>query len=96
MPLTDGQLLKIMPNARVQAGVFISALNAAMARFNINTPKRIAVFLAQVGHESGQLQYVRELGSEQYLSQYDTGALATRLGNTPAQDGDGQKYCGEA
>jgi putative chitinase len=94
MPLTEGQLLKIFPNARPQAGVFITALNSAMIRFNINTPKRIAAFLAQVGHESGQLQYVRELGTDQYLSKYDTGALAARLGNTPALDGDGQKYRG--
>lgn len=94
MPLTEGQLLNIMPNARLQAGVFICALNAAMTRFNIDTPKRMAAFLAQVGHESGQLHYVRELGSEQYLSKYDTGTLAVRLGNTPAPDGDGQKYRG--
>ena len=94
MTITQSQLQKIMPNARNQAGVFISALNTAMARSNINTPKRIAAFLAQVGHESGQLQYVRELGGDLYLSKYDTGTLAARLGNTPALDGDGQKYCG--
>lgn len=94
MSFTEGLLLEIMPNARSQAGVFISALNTAMLRFNINTPKRIAAFLAQIGHESGQLHYVRELGSEQYLSKYDTGTLATRLGNTPEPDGDGQKYRG--
>ncbi|MDO8406701.1 MAG: glycoside hydrolase family 19 protein [Pseudomonas sp.] len=94
MPITEGQLLEIMPNARSQAGVFISALNTAMLRFSINTPKRAAAFLAQVGHESGQLHYVRELGSDQYLSKYDTGTLAARLGNTPALDGDGQKYRG--
>lgn len=94
MPLTQHLLETIMPNARSQAGVFISALNTAMLRYSINTPKRIAVFLAQVGHESGQLQYVRELGSDQYLSKYDTGTLASRLGNTPALDGDGQKYRG--
>ncbi|MHC8370554.1 glycoside hydrolase family 19 protein [Pseudomonas sp. MDT1-85] len=94
MRVTDQQLLNIFPNARSQAGVFISVLNTAMAHRNINTPKRIAAFLAQVGHESGQLQYVRELGSAQYLSKYDTGALAARLGNTPEPDGDGQKYRG--
>jgi putative chitinase len=65
-----------------------------MSRHRIATPKRIAAFLAQIGHESGQLRYVRELGSEAYLSKYDTGALAARLGNTPAADGDGQKYRG--
>ncbi|WP_429513827.1 glycoside hydrolase family 19 protein [Pseudomonas frederiksbergensis] len=94
MSVTNDQLISIMPNARSQAGVFISALNAAMTRRNINTPKRIAAFLAQVGHESGQLQYVRELGNNQYLSKYDTGTLALRLGNTPEADGDGQKYRG--
>jgi len=38
--------------------------------------------------------YVRELGNDQYLSKYDTGTLAKRLGNTPEADGDGQKYRG--
>ncbi|MNJ25035.1 Chitinase class I [compost metagenome] len=69
-------------------------VNAAMIRRQINTPKRQAAFLAQVGHESGQLQYVRELGSEQYLAKYDTGNLAVKLGNTPEADGDGQRYRG--
>ena len=94
MTVTQQLLETIMPNASSQAGVFISALNTAMLRFSINTPKRAAAFLAQVGHESGQLHYVRELGSDQYLSKYDTGTLAARLGNTPALDGDGQKYRG--
>ncbi|WP_448106582.1 glycoside hydrolase family 19 protein [Pseudomonas azerbaijanoccidentalis] len=94
MGLTDQQVLKIFPGARTQAGVFVSALNAAMVNHCINTPKRISAFLAQVGHESGQLHYLRELGSEQYLSKYDTGVLAIRLGNTPEPDGDGQKYRG--
>ncbi|WLG96975.1 glycoside hydrolase family 19 protein [Pseudomonas sp. FP198] len=94
MDLTQQQLIKIMPDARAQAGVFIPALNTAMSRYRIDTPKRIAAFLAQVGHESGQLRYVRELGSEQYLSKYDTGTLAVRLGNSTRPDGDGQKYRG--
>jgi putative chitinase len=34
------------PNARRQAGVFVSALNAAMVHRQINTPKRQAAFLA--------------------------------------------------
>lgn len=94
MSLTEQQLQRIMPNARRQAGVFVSALNAAMVHRQINSPKRQAAFLAQVGHESGQLQYVRELGGEQYLSKYDTGNLAVKLGNTPEADGDGQRYRG--
>jgi putative chitinase len=94
MAITLSQLVQILPGARPVAGLFLSALNTAMSRFQIGQPKRIAAFLAQVGHESGELRYVRELGSDQYLSKYDTGILAARLGNTPEADGDGQKYRG--
>lgn len=94
MAITLSQLVQILPGARPVAGLFLSALNTAMSRFQIGQPKRIAAFLAQVGHESGELRYVRELGSDQYLSKYDTGTLAARLGNTPEADGDGQKYRG--
>lgn len=94
MAITLSQLVQILPGARPVAGLFLSALNTAMLRFQIGQPKRIAAFLAQVGHESGELRYVRELGSDQYLSKYDTGILAARLGNTPEADGDGQKYRG--
>lgn len=94
MPITAQQLLQILPNAGKQAGVFASALSLAMERYQINTRLRMAAFIAQVGHESGQFRYVRELGGDQYLSKYDTGTLAERLGNTPEADGDGQKYRG--
>ncbi|UVL73883.1 glycoside hydrolase family 19 protein [Pseudomonas protegens] len=94
MTITAQQLLQILPNAGQKAGVFVPALNAAMSKYAIVTRLRIAAFIAQIGHESGQLLWVRELGSDQYLSKYDTGNLAKRLGNTPEADGDGQKYRG--
>lgn len=94
MTITAQQLLQILPNAGQKAGVFVPALNAAMGKYAIVTRLRIAAFIAQIGHESGQLQCVRELGGDQYLSKYDTGTLAKRLGNTPEADGDGQKYRG--
>ncbi|PBQ20930.1 lysozyme [Pseudomonas congelans] len=94
MPINQQQLLQILPNAGLKAGVFVPALNIAMARYAINTRLRIAAFIAQIGHESGQLRYVRELGSDSYLAKYDTGQLALRLGNTPEADGDGQLYRG--
>lgn len=55
MQLTEQQLLHALPNARRNAGVFISAINRAAARFNITSPVRLAAFLAHVGHESGEL-----------------------------------------
>jgi putative chitinase len=92
--LTERQLIQIYPLAGQRVGTFLTPLNEAMARWEIDHPKRIAAFLAQVGHESDQLRYVKELGSDRYLSRNDTGPLALRLGNTPEADGDGQLYCG--
>ncbi|MBX8488059.1 glycoside hydrolase family 19 protein [Pseudomonas cichorii] len=94
MPITQQQLLQILPSAGPKAGVFVSALNAAMNRYSILTRLQVSAFIAQIGHESGQLRYVRELGSDDYLKRYDTGQLALRLGNTPEDDGDGQFYRG--
>lgn len=94
MTITHKQLLQILPNAGQAAAIYVPVLNTAMVRFQIVGAKRVAAFIAQIGHESGQFRYVRELGSDQYLSKYDTGSLAKRLGNTPEADGDGQKYRG--
>lgn len=60
MPITESQLLRILPNARPVAGIFVPALNRAMARYDITPPARQAAFLAQVGHESGQLRSLSE------------------------------------
>ena len=84
--VTLAQLLAIMPLARSRAAAFLAPLNAAMLEFGITTPARQASFLSQVGHESGQLRYVRELASGQaYEGRAD-------LGNT--QRGDGVRFRG--
>lgn len=84
--LTKQQLVAIMPFARNRADLFLPFLNAAMAEFDIDTPKRVAAFLSQVGHESGQLRYLKELASgAAYEGRKD-------LGNT--QPGDGVKFKG--
>jgi putative chitinase len=61
-----------------------------MNAYSINTPKRQAAFIAQVGHESGRLAYVKELwgptpAQERYEGRAD-------LGNTVK--GDGFRYRG--
>lgn len=89
--MTQDQLLTIMPLAKPHIAAFFSPLCAAMMEFGIDRPARQAAFLAQIGHESGQLQFVRELASG---AEYDTGRKAAALGNTPAADGDGQRYKG--
>ena len=59
-PLTQQQLLAILPNCRPVVGAFLPALNRAMARFDISTRARQAAFLAQIGHESAQLTKLSE------------------------------------
>lgn len=90
MSITEQQLLQILPNAGRNAGVFVPVLNAAMVRYAIVTTLRIAAFIAQVGHESGQLRYVREIwGPTKQQAEYEGRA---DLGNTVK--GDGSKYRG--
>ncbi|MAF04965.1 MULTISPECIES: glycoside hydrolase family 19 protein [unclassified Herbaspirillum] len=84
--MTPDQLRKIMPQAGAKADVFAGPLTDAMAEFDISNKARQAAFIAQIGHESGQLRYVRELASgSAYEGRKD-------LGNTMA--GDGVKYKG--
>ncbi|MBB6287613.1 MULTISPECIES: glycoside hydrolase family 19 protein [unclassified Pseudomonas] len=90
MPITEPQLLQILPNAGRQAGVFVPALNTAMNRYGIVGSLRAAAFIAQIGHESGQLRYVREIwGPTEQQAGYEGRA---DLGNTVP--GDGSKYRG--
>ena len=90
MPITVQQLLQIFPNASQVAGVFVPVLNTAMNRYQIVGSKRVAAFIAQIGHESGQLKYVKEIwGPTTAQAKYEG---RKDLGNTVA--GDGSKYRG--
>ena len=75
MILTTSQLKSILPHAGVLADIYIDLLNDTMEQYEINkTPKRIACFIAQVGHESGGLRYVEEIGSgSRYTDRADLG-----------------------
>jgi putative chitinase len=65
---------------------YCDALSEKMAAYAINTPLRMAHFLAQVGHESGELRYCKEIASgDAYEGRKD-------LGNT--QPGDGRRFKG--
>ena len=90
MSITQQQLLQILPNAGQSVGVYVPVLNAAMGHYQIVGTKRVAAFIAQIGHESGQLKYVKEIwGPTAAQAKYEG---RKDLGNTVA--GDGSKYRG--
>ena len=60
MQITEQQLLQILPKASPVAGLFVPALNRAMLRWKIDSRLRTAAFIAQIGHESGQLRNMVE------------------------------------
>jgi putative chitinase len=85
--LSEALVRAIIPGAGpVVVATYFNALVAGMNANQINTPLRIAHFLAQVGHESLDFRYAEELASgEDYEGRED-------LGNT--HPGDGKKFKG--
>ena len=59
--LSVEDLARCLGIPRERAAVWAVPLNAAMQQYGITTPQRQAAFLAQIGHESARLRYVREL-----------------------------------
>jgi putative chitinase len=85
--ISASQLKAIMPGVSDRrAQEVLPHLNRAMKEAGITTPRRQAMFLAQLGHESGGLKWMEELSSgRQYEGRRD-------LGNT--QRGDGARFKG--
>lgn len=74
----------------LRAVIWLNPINDTLALFEIDTPARRAMFLAQVGHESDSLVFVKELwGPSTAQLGYEGRA---DLGNT--QPGDGSLYRG--
>lgn len=85
--LTANKLRGIMLSAEeAKIARYYQPLQSMMANSEINTPLRIAHFLAQLGHESGDFRYGEEIASG---SAYEGRA---DLGNT--QPGDGPRFKG--
>lgn len=86
MKLTRVQLDTIMPHADERADRYLEPLVATMAEYDIGTPARAAMWLAQIAHESAELRLVTEIADgTQYEGRAD-------LGNT--QRGDGRRFRG--
>lgn len=99
--LSQNSLKEIYPNIKPdKCELYVNAFNNVFPRYNMNTPRRIAAFLGQIGVESGELKYDKELPSKYNKKDVNnplepTGTLyegRKQLGNT--QEGDGPKFIG--
>lgn len=88
-PITLDQLMASTGARRDRAERSLDGLNQAMHMYEIDTPARVGMFLANVGHETMGLKYLAELGDEDYLSRYNGRA---DLGNV--RPGDGPRFKG--
>ena len=93
--LTPESLAAIMDSNAERMAQWVAPINEALRTFEINTPKRIAAFLANVYEETGRLQWMYESG---WLSEAATEAdldrqYSTRNGNIPNTH-DGSNFRG--
>lgn len=90
MTITTDTLRAALGCSTLRAASWAPHLQRACEIFAINTPARLAAFIAQIGHESGRLQFSREIwGPTPAQARYEGRA---DLGNTQA--GDGKRYLG--
>ncbi|SOE82099.1 Predicted chitinase [Caballeronia arationis] len=90
MNLTSSIVSASTGATQLRATQWLPQLQAACDRFSVNSPLRLAAFLAQIGHESMGLSCTREIwgptpGQIRYEGRAD-------LGNTQA--GDGKRFMG--
>lgn len=89
-PLAAKQLQAATGCTAERAARWLPHIGRACSLYNIDNPKRLAAFLAQIGHETQRLRYVREIWGptptqERYEGRSD-------LGNS--QPGDGKRFMG--
>jgi predicted chitinase len=89
MPITESQLQEIMPKCKDPV-LWAQALNPALEQFAINTPERIAAFLAQIAHESSQttmlvekLNYSQEGLMKTWPKRFPTPDIAATYARNP-------------
>lgn len=94
MILTASDLVALLGARQADADRYAPYLAEYLPRYGITTVERLAVFLCNVKHETGDLRDVDEFsGSVAYFDKYEPGTTSGRnLGNTVK--GDGYRFRG--
>lgn len=88
--ITAKQLQHILKIKQGRALKWVKPINKVLRHYEIDTPLRIAAFIAQIGHESARLRYVREIwGPTKAQRRYEG---RKDLGNI--YKGDGKRFMG--
>lgn len=90
--MTPETLSRVIQCHLDRAKTWAGPLTSAMEEFEINTPLRQAAFLAQVGHESCSLLFVREIWNPVQVPAQARYEGNKNLGNT--EPGDGKRFLG--
>ncbi len=88
-------LKKLMPKVSDNdADDYLPYFEEAFEHAQINTTKRLAMFIAQIGHESGSLKFREEIwtNSDAQKRYEQPSKVASRLGNI--EKGDGYRFRG--
>ena len=56
----EGHLAQMIPSNKAAAGKWFAALKEILPKYEINTPQRVAGFIAQCAHESGDFRIMEE------------------------------------
>lgn len=86
MPLTAEQVQRATGSTLENAALYLPFLQGACKAFDITTPKRLAGFLSQIGHESGGMSRLTE------SLNYSVDGLLAGFGRHRISEADARKY----
>lgn len=86
IPLTAAQVAKASGARMAEAERFLPFLQGTCKAFDITTPRRVAAFLAQIGHESAGFTRLTE------NLNYSVEALLSKFGRHRISEADARKY----